>query len=149
MPRRAQPSTARSGPANPPSSPGREAGKAKQRTGRAGSQRSTFSICICLLFIKPSLLEHFGDSNSEISDPSVSFPRRWEQIIPSDRFLSHYLLPSLTPPNTQAQEHRLLHPGSSTNPQQCDTSPLINEILQGLGNYSSLPCFVLRQQIYY
>lgn len=118
VPRHAQPSTARSHPANPPSSLV-TGGKPKRRTGQASSQRSTFSTCICLLFIKPSLLEHLGDSNLEISGQSVSFPHGWEQIILSAR-LSHYLLPAFHTAIPHAFKHtgtdqRLLHSGLSTN----------------------------------
>lgn len=87
----AQPSTACCHPANTPPFLGTAGGKPKQSTGQTGSQNSTFLTHICPWLISPSLLEHFSDSNSEISVLSTSFPRCWEQIA---RFLSHYLLPA-------------------------------------------------------
>lgn len=117
---------------------GQEERSQKQRTGQPGSQRSTFLTHTCLWFISSSLLEHFSDSNSEISVLSTSFPCCWEQITPFARFLSHYLLRAFQSPlihlNTQAaQEQHLLHPDSSTNPQQCDTSFLIYKNFARLG----------------
>lgn len=97
----------------------KEARQPGHGTGRSGRQKSPLCICLCLLFVKASLLEHFGDSNSEISSPSVSFPRR------SERILSHYLLPAAPTASSHPQTCRRRSNVPSIQAhlrQRCDTS---------------------------
>lgn len=87
----------------------RRQAKAKDR---ANWQSEVHLTPICLWLISPSLLEHFSDSNSEISVLSASFPRCWEQIA---RFLSHYLLPAF---------HRVTsHPFKHTSSTRATSPP--------------------------
>lgn len=113
VPSHAQPSTARSRPANLPSSLVTEAGKPTQRTGPTSSQKSTFFICICLLFIKLSLREHFGDSNLGDKRPERFLSPLLGRNHPLRQILSHYLLPAFH----TATPHPFKHVGTrATSP---------------------------------
>lgn len=79
---------------SPGNTPRERRGSQGTGRGKVAGRGPPLCICLCRLLIKASLLERFGDSNSEISSPSVSFPHCSERIIPPRQILSHYLLPA-------------------------------------------------------
>lgn len=140
-------------PANTAPCPGTAGGKPKQSTGQSGSQNSTFLTHSLPVAHEPQppgtfqWLELRDKCPERFLSPLLGTNRQIFESLPAPSIAQSHLSPLET-----HKQHKSNIPSTQTHPQtHCNVTPLFwyIKILQGLGNYSSLPCFVLRQQIYY